>query len=443
MTRVAQPVAWLTVAALLAWKIVTSLPASDSTEWPARPIHVVVPYSAGGGTDSFVRLITRSIEEHQRLPQPMVIINQPGGSGTIGSRYVRDARPDGYRILCHHESLITTQLSGTVPFGPSDFELIARTGTVHLVVVVREDAPWSSVRDLLNEAKAKPGTLRFGANAGSPAHFTARQLEAAVSGARFNLITSGGGQKRYIELLGGHLEAGIFSLAEYLSFVSEEGTPPDKNIRALVSLSRKVPKALGQTSNCLEEGIEVSSGNAYYWLAPQGTPISVRNRLRSALKETMQDTEVADRLQEWSIERNYLDGPELKERMQDRMNELAPLAEQSAADLPNFPMWAGLLCLILGTIIVLNNRNENPITESKSPRFKATAGCLLAVSVWVLLLERMNIPFAFTTSIMVFTVGLLISGRRKASVRLLTQIALLTALGIEFVFTVIFTVALP
>ena len=443
MIRILQPAIWLIIACLCGWKIFTSLPSADSDGWPARPIHVVVPYSAGGGTDSFVRLMTKSIEDNQRLPQPLVIINQPGGSGTIGSRYVKDARPDGYRILCHHESLITTQLSGTVPFGPADFDLIARTGTVHLVVVVREDAPWKSVTELLNDAKAEPGTLRFGANAGSPAHFTARQLEAAVPGARFNLITSGGGQKRYIELIGGHLEAGIFSLAEYLSFVSEEGTPADKNIRALVSLSEKTPAALGTTSTCLKEGIEVTSGNAYYWLAPQDTPESVKDNLRSALKQTMQDTEVIGALKKWSIERNYLDGVELNDRMVARMNELAPLAEQSEADLPDFPFWAGTLCVVLAIVIVLAGRTDQKESRTAPLRHTAAIGCLLIVSVWVLLLEKTDLPFAVTTAVTVFAVGQLISGQKKVDTRTLIQTALLTALGIEFVFTVLFTVALP
>ena len=114
----------------------------------------------------------------------------------------------------HHESLITVGLAGTVNFGPADFRPIALTGGIELLVVVREDSEYQSVRDLLNAASSAPGTIRFGANQGSPAHFTAMQLEAAVPGSKFNLITSGGGQKRYVSLIGGHLEAGIFSLSE-------------------------------------------------------------------------------------------------------------------------------------------------------------------------------------------------------------------------------------
>ena len=132
-------------------------------------------------------MLGKTIAEESYLPQPLVVINQPGGRGTIGSRFVKDARPDGYRILCHHESIITAQLSGAVTFGPESFVPIAQTGSIPLLVVVRGDSPHRTIVDLLEAAKQTPQTIRFGANLGSPAHFTAMKLEAAYPGARFNI----------------------------------------------------------------------------------------------------------------------------------------------------------------------------------------------------------------------------------------------------------------
>ncbi|MEQ9070147.1 MAG: tripartite tricarboxylate transporter substrate-binding protein, partial [Gimesia chilikensis] len=100
------------------------------TQFPQRPIQAVVPFSAGGGTDLFARIMQKAITEDQLLKQPFVIINQPGGSGTIGSRYVKQARPNGYKILCNHEGIITSKYSGKVNFGPEAFEPVAQTGEI-------------------------------------------------------------------------------------------------------------------------------------------------------------------------------------------------------------------------------------------------------------------------------------------------------------------------
>ena len=76
--------------------------------YPERPIKVIVPYNPGGGTDTFVRKLNQAIENEKLLPKPLVVVNKPGGATTIGSSYVRYARPDGYTILCLHEALMTT-----------------------------------------------------------------------------------------------------------------------------------------------------------------------------------------------------------------------------------------------------------------------------------------------------------------------------------------------
>ena len=81
--------------------------AANGNPYPNRPIQVVVPYAAGGGSDTFVRILSRGIVQNNRLPVPLVIINQDGGIGTIGSREVKDSDPDGYKILCHHNAIIT------------------------------------------------------------------------------------------------------------------------------------------------------------------------------------------------------------------------------------------------------------------------------------------------------------------------------------------------
>ena len=106
----------IAIVLLIAWKVRDAMSGTGGGGFPNRPIHVVVPYTAGGETDTLARIIQEAVTSGDLLPQPFVIQNQPGGSGTIGSRYVKNALPDGYKILCHHESIITANVSGTVAF---------------------------------------------------------------------------------------------------------------------------------------------------------------------------------------------------------------------------------------------------------------------------------------------------------------------------------------
>jgi len=427
------------------WKVAQGLSwlNSDGT-YPAKPIEIVVPYDAGGGVDSFVRPVSKVIADEGWLDEPMVVLNQPGGSGTIGSRFVKEGRPDGYRLLCHHESIITAELSGAANFGPDDFELIAQTGEIILLVVVREDAPYKSIVDLLEAAKQSPEEIRFGANLGSPAHFTAMNLEKALPGAKFNLVSSGGGQTRYISVIGGHLEAGIFSLSEYLKFRSEEGTPKDKNIRALVTLSEKPLSILPGVKTCIEDGIDVTSSNAFYWWAPKGTPKEIRDVIADTLKKAMLHKEVRSRLGEQSIEPTFSDGDAVRRRVEKRLSILEPLKVKTANDLPDFPLYVGCVVLALALLAGLQSiKSVKKVKESNEVDLKIGMACFATLLIFLLLLEFSTLPFFLTSIAMIFSMGGFVCRWDKAQLPILIEIALIVGLGSEFIFGSVFGVSLP
>lgn len=103
------------------------LPESTG-EWPRRPVKVVVPFGAGGGSDTFARIVQRAVRDQHLLPQPLVIINVPGAGATIGSRRVKDARPDGYTLLMLHEAILTAKYSGQRQLRTGCFRADRRSG---------------------------------------------------------------------------------------------------------------------------------------------------------------------------------------------------------------------------------------------------------------------------------------------------------------------------
>ncbi len=134
------------------------------TAWPSRPIKVIVPFAAGGGSDTFARQLIRIIASEKFLDQPMVVINVGGAGGTIGSRRVRNARPDGYTMLMLHEGLLTAHHAGRAPYGHEAFEAVAGTGRIDIIMAVKEDSPITDLKQLMDDSAANPKSLSFAAN---------------------------------------------------------------------------------------------------------------------------------------------------------------------------------------------------------------------------------------------------------------------------------------
>jgi tripartite-type tricarboxylate transporter receptor subunit TctC len=112
----------------LAGMVFSNLCLSAEDTFPHKPITVIVPFAAGGGSDVFVRIFQDSIRRNKLCPQPIVVKNISGAGGTIGSRTAREAEPDGHTILCLHDGIYTAQHYGNADWGPADFEPIAATG---------------------------------------------------------------------------------------------------------------------------------------------------------------------------------------------------------------------------------------------------------------------------------------------------------------------------
>ena len=440
------------ITALIGWQVLRSRSQPTETGYPERPIHIVVPYDAGGGSDTFVRILQKGISEDQLLDQPLVIINQPGGSGTIGSREVKNADPDGYKILCHHNAIITAKLAETVDYGPEAFEPIAMTGEMSMVILVRDDSPIENIVDLLQTAKDKPSTIRFGANKGAPAYFTTLQLQKALPGAELSIVSAGGGADRYSKILGGHLEAGIFSLSEYLDFRGIEGTPADENIRAIALLSHQRHESIPDVPTAVELNIPVVLTNANYWWAPKETPAAIIDFWADVLAKVMQNETVLAELARLRMDPSYEKNSALQERLDDTIKQFNLVAEQEQSWLPNFTVYVGLLLAIFFAWAILETTtrksdNKSAASPIESEPFRKRPDiaivCFVLLTGYVLLLSTGWLPFAFATAAMVALIGGQMMRGAPARWIVLLELAILTGLGSQFVFTEVFVTPLP
>jgi tripartite-type tricarboxylate transporter receptor subunit TctC len=243
--------------------------ASRAAPYPTRAIEIVVPYGAGGSTDLVARTLAQQLEA--RLRQPVVVINKPGGAGTIGVASVMRAEPDGYTLLLGFttELAVMPRLSKAAKYTMADFAPIAVTGDVPLVMIGARRLQSTSLRDLLAEIRAAPGKFTYGGGLGSPSHISGAWMNR-VAGLNVVHVPYKGGAQAVTDVIGGHID--IF----YGGLAAAKGAIDAGAVKAFAQTGAARSTALPNVPTFAEAGLpdfDVGSWNAL--LAPKGTPADV------------------------------------------------------------------------------------------------------------------------------------------------------------------------
>ena len=315
------------------------LSLSAFAKFPERPLTVIVPFAAGGGSDVFVRIFQEAIRKNQLCPYPIVVKNLSGAGGTIGSRAAKDAEPDGHTLLCLHDGIYTAQHYGNADWGPLDFEPLAATGRSGVVVAVRENSPFESLDALMDEAVQRPYQLVFGTNLGAPNHYSALFLQKGRPGAKFRFTQTGGGAKRLAQLKGGHVDLTGFSVAEYEQFKAA-------GIRALATMSKEREPSFPMVPTAKEQGVDAVHGLMQFWWAPKGTPEERLSYLRNLLQRAMETDFLRTRLENLHMEPFFQVGEPLLETVRARSANLEGITLEKPTPLPPLPwLVLGVVCL--------------------------------------------------------------------------------------------------
>lgn len=413
---------------------------NDQASYPNKPIQVVVPYDPGGGTDTFARIIQKGIKDNDLMPQPLVVVNKPGGGTTIGSGYVKDARTDGYTMLCLHEAIITAHVTGQSPHGPDAFEPVGATGEVIQVILVSEDSPFQTIEQFMAEAKAKPETIKLGVTMSMPTHFTGLMLESSAPDTRFRFVSSGGGAARLASLMGGHVDASFFSVSEYIRFKSN-------GLRPLAVFGPTRHPGVPEVPTAIEAGFNVSNSNLQYWWFPKGTDPEIVDYLSNVLDQAMKTDYVRERLAELSILPQIIVGDELRERIETRMKSFADMTIVERVKLPNVVAWTFGAILVFGVGVLMNHRRSRKSLATQETnlhlRFDLVWKSLLLVFGYVLLMAMGWLSFIWATLLFVFMGCLVLVDFKKDKLLIVVELSLLMSFGVHLVFTQIFMVSLP
>jgi tripartite-type tricarboxylate transporter receptor subunit TctC len=265
--------------------------ASAQGGWPQRPITLVVPFGPGGIADLTARTVAQAMSA--TLKVPIVVDNKPSAGGIVGSAAVAQAAPDGHTLLLmSNANAVSASLFRKLPFDvQQDFAPVGLLGVFDLALFVAEGSRFGSVRQLLDEAKARPGRLTIGSIAvGSTQHLSA-ELFKARTGAEVLIVPYKGTPAVLTALRAGEIDAAFEILGPMLPQLQA------KAVRALAVTSDQRFDALPEVPTMMQAGVaryEVASWNAL--AAPAKTPGAVIERLNAAANDALKAPAVRERL---------------------------------------------------------------------------------------------------------------------------------------------------
>ncbi len=192
-----------------------SAPEKPVSTYPDKPFEMLVPMSAGGGSDVFVRQLVKIIEDNKLSPQPIVVVNKPGGSGSIGWSYVaNDHKGNPYELSTVSSSFYTGPLSGQSPVSYKDFTHIATLCVDPNLLLVAADSKYQTMEELIADAKANPDTISAAGSSGlSVDAITFHALQDAA-GIKMKYVPFGGGGEVMTAILGQHTTYGFLGPSE-------------------------------------------------------------------------------------------------------------------------------------------------------------------------------------------------------------------------------------
>jgi tripartite-type tricarboxylate transporter receptor subunit TctC len=271
--------------------------AASAQQYPTKPIKVISPWSPGGPAEALARVVTTKMSES--LGQPIVIESKGGANGEIGTAAVATSAPDGYTILLSHlgPTAISPALKKSLPYDPvKDFEPISQVVAGPTLLVVRNDLPVKTVKELIDHAKANPGKLSYGSvGIGSTTHLAGEMLNM-TAGIDTIHVPYKGSTPILVDLIGGRLAFAFVGISGSLA-QARAG-----QIRAIaISTLTRSPSApdIPAVAETLP-GFELNSW--YGMMAPAGTPKPIVTRLNQELVRALKMPDVV----EW-MKQNGLD----------------------------------------------------------------------------------------------------------------------------------------
>jgi tripartite-type tricarboxylate transporter receptor subunit TctC len=277
---------------LFATVLLCAAALAHAQRYPAKPIHLIVPFPPGGGNDTVARAIAQQVGPD--LGQPVVIDNRPGAGGSVGAELAAKAPPDGYTLFLAGvgSHVVNPNLHARLPYDPvKDFAPITLLASAPSVLVVNPAVPARTVAEFTAYARAHPGKLNYASNGNGSAAQLAAAMYESMANVRMVHVPYKGIAPALTDLLSGEVQLMFGTVVALVPHIQAG------KLRALAVTSRSRSALLPDVPTLAESGVpEYEAGSWYGVMAPAGTPREIVERLHDAIVSALREPEVSKRL---------------------------------------------------------------------------------------------------------------------------------------------------
>ena len=252
-------------------------------EYPTRTVHIIVAQPPGGGTDTIARLVAEQLSK--QLGQPFIIENRPGAGFVVGTEFAARATPDGYTLVIglNGNMAVNPSLFSNLHYDPvRDFSPVAMLADFPFLVVVNNDLPARTMKELADLAKAKPGEINYASAGNGTGQQLAMELFKMVTGTNFTHIPYRGAQAAYIDIMSGKVAVMFDNISTAI------GQVKGGKVRALAVTTRERVQVLPDLNTVAESGISGYEYQTWFGLwAPRNTPRPIIEKLHSEIVKAL------------------------------------------------------------------------------------------------------------------------------------------------------------
>ena len=290
--------------------------SANAQSYPTRPIELVVPTSAGSGTDIYARVVADIVRRDKLLPQPFVVQNRTGGASVIAYNYFKTRRGDPYTMLAATGSIVIMATRPDVNISLDNYTPLALFAVDPQAIMVSADSPYKTLKDLVEAAQKQPNSIVCAiTNPLGSGRLVVHLLEKLAPGAKFKFVTFKGGGEAVTSVAGGHTHFTTENLSEGLSLL--EG----KKLRALAITSRERLPQLPDLPTAIEAGFRLEAGTIRGFVFPAGVPPEAAKMMEGVLERVHNSQAWREHAARAYYEDRYLGSAEYAQFLQERLKE--------------------------------------------------------------------------------------------------------------------------
>lgn len=293
---------------------------TDGAKYPSRPVTFIVPTPAGSEADLPCRLIAKEAEKF--LGQPIVVVNKPGASMTIGIASLATAKPDGYTIgHAGHPGIFFAPFMEKIPYQPvRDLKQIMQFGTINIAVFVKNDSPFKAFKDVVEFARKSPKKLTYGTSGMGTSANVAMETIAKREGVQFTIVPFKGSPETQAALLGGHVLIAAGGFAHALVEAGET--------KLLLLLAETRSPAYPEVPILKDLGYDIPAPTVLNVAGPKGIPDSIEKKIEEAFTRAMNEPAFIKGMKELRLTVFYRNGSQLDDYVARNYEAMGKLLKQ-------------------------------------------------------------------------------------------------------------------